>query len=66
MPAIFNRADSSPVAGVSPNPAVNTTPMPNRIEMRSFNRLCLDRMKQFTVNLKTNARRMKQFLHAGS
>ena len=64
MPAIFNRTDSSAVAGVPPNPAVDAPPAPNRVERRSFNRLCLDRMKQFTVSLKTNALRMKQFLHA--
>jgi hypothetical protein len=66
MPVFDNRTDPSAVADVSPNPAVNTTPTPNRVERRSFNRLCLERMKQFTVSLKTNAQRMKQFLHAGS
>ena len=47
-------------------PTVNTTPTPIRVERRSFNRLCLDRMKQFAVSLKTNALRMKEFLHSGS
>ena len=65
MSVFSNPADSSAVAGVSLNPAVNTTPTPNRKERRSFNRLCLERMKHFTVSLKTNARRMKQFLHDG-
>ena len=65
MPEISSRADPSAVAEVTPDPAVNTTPTPNRKERRSFNRLCLERMKHFTVSLKTNARRMKQFLHDG-
>lgn len=42
-----------------------TTSTPNRVERRSFNRLCVDRMKHFASTLKTNAQRMKQFLHAG-
>jgi len=50
-----------------PTPATDT-PLspPNRVERRSFNRLCLDRMKQFASSLKTNAQRMKNFLHEGS
>ena len=66
MSVFSDRPDPSAVADVSPNPAEVTLPPPTRVERRSFNRLCLDRMKQFAVSLKTNAARMKQFLHAGS
>ena len=66
MPIFADRTDLNAVADASPNPAVSTTPTPNRVERRSFNRLCLDRMKHFAVSLKTNAQRMKQFLHTGS
>jgi hypothetical protein len=66
MPVYDNRTDPSAVGGVSPDPAASATPTPKRVERRSFNRLYLERTKQFAVSLKTNAEWMKQFLHAGN
>lgn len=65
MPAISSRANPSPIADVSPSPAVNTTPMPNREEKRLFGLRGGERVKQFAVRLKANAQWMKQFLHGG-
>lgn len=48
-----------------PDPAASTTPMPHREERLSRLRSG-KRAKQFAVNLKTSARRMKQFLHGGN
>jgi hypothetical protein len=65
MPAISSRADPSEAADVSPTPAVNTTPAPNSGEKRLLSLWGLERVKQFTVRLKVNAKWMKQFLHGG-
>ena len=65
MPEISSRADPSAVAEVTPDPAVNTTPTPNREERRLSSLQFWERQKQFAVSLKTNAQRMKQFLHDG-
>lgn len=65
MPAISSRADPSAVADVSPSPAVNTTPTPNRVERRLFSRTVGDSLTRFAVALKTNAQWIKQFLHGG-
>ena len=64
MPEISSRADPSAVADCSPDPAVNTTPTPIREEKR-LSSLQFWEEKQFAVSLKTNAQRMKQFLHDG-
>lgn len=65
MPVISSRAEPSAVAEVSPNPAVNTTPTPNRVERRLFRRTVGDRLTRFAVGLKSNAQWIKQFLHGG-
>lgn len=65
MPEISSRADPSAVADVSPDPAVNTTPTPNREEKRLSSLQFWEREKQFAARLKANAQRMKQFLHGG-
>jgi hypothetical protein len=65
MPAISSRVDPSKSADVSPSPAVNTAPAPNSGEKRLLSLWGLERVKQFTVRLKVNAKWMKQFLHGG-
>ena len=65
MSATSSRTDPSAVAYVSPNPAVNRTLAPNRVERRLFSRRVGERLNQFAVSLKTNARWMKKFLHGG-
>jgi len=65
MSAISSRADPSPAADASPNPAVNTPPAPNREEKRWFSLRGGERAKQFTLRLKANAQWMKRFLHGG-
>ena len=54
MREIPSRAAASAVARITPDPALKTTPTP-----------ILEREKQFTVRLKTNAQWMKEFLHGG-
>ena len=67
MPAISSRARPGAVAAAAegyPDPAARATPTPHREEEEDFdprNR----RAKQFARNLRTSARRMKQFLHGG-
>ena len=65
MRAISSRADPGAVADVSPDPAVNTTPAPNRVERRLFRRRVGDTLTRFAVGLKTNAQWIKHFLHGG-
>lgn len=65
MPATPSRADLNAVADGSPDPAVNMTPAPIRVERRLFSRPVGEKLTQFTDRLKTNARWIKQFLHSG-
>ena len=65
MPAISSRANPSPIADLSPSPAVNTTLPPKREEKRWFSLRGGERVKQFAFRLKANAQWMKRFLHGG-
>ena len=66
MTGFANRIDSSAaVAGVSPVAAASTVPMSTREEKRLIRLQIWVWGKQFAARLKDNARRMKQFLHAG-
>jgi hypothetical protein len=63
MPTFSSRADPSAVADGSANPAV--TPVPNPEDQRLSSLGILQRLKMFTVRLKSNGKWMKQFLHGG-
>lgn len=65
MPEISNRADPSEAADASRSPVVSTTPASYSGEKRLLGLWSLERVKQFTVRLKVNAKWMKQFLHGG-
>lgn len=65
MPATSRRVDPSAVAGVSPDPAANTTPIPAPEEKRLFRLRAREWGNRFAVRLKTNIKWMKRFLHEG-
>ena len=67
MPAISSRARPSEIAAAAEgylDPPARTTPTPHR-EEEGFDLRSGERAKEFALNLRTNARRMKQFLHGG-
>lgn len=67
MSAISSRARPGAVAAAAegyPDPAARTTPTPHR-EEEGFDPRSGERAKEFALNLRTTARRMKQFLHGG-
>jgi hypothetical protein len=65
MPAISSPAGSSTVAQETGATAVVATPAPGRNEERSYHLPVGAGLQPFAINLKSNARWMKRFLHGG-
>lgn len=65
MSAISSQADLFAVTEEAADPAVSIAPAPGRDEERSYRPLVGAALKPFAINLKSNARWMKHFLHGG-
>ncbi len=63
MTATSSRSEAGAVADVSKDQAVDPTPPPKLVKKRFFNLPVGERLKQFAIRLKANAKWTKQFLH---